>query len=79
MKDAKCFWPGLLALRNFGWILPFTPADWNDNGWATKLLADTSSSQQADVDWRHYMLTCVKKDLPHVRDPMKIPQDGCSV
>ncbi|KAL7947621.1 hypothetical protein V8C42DRAFT_290148 [Trichoderma barbatum] len=58
----------LRALRNFGWMLPFTPADWSDNSWVSDLLADTSSSRQADVDWRYYMLTCVKRDIPHVRN-----------
>ncbi|KAL7934744.1 amino acid permease domain-containing protein [Trichoderma chlorosporum] len=58
----------LQAMRNFGWMLPFTPADWSDNSWVSEILADTSSSRQADIDWRHYMLTCVKKDLPSIRN-----------
>lgn len=58
----------LRALRNFGWMLPFTPADWNDNSWTKHVLADTSSSRQSEIDWRHYMLTCVEKTDPHVRN-----------
>ncbi|KAM0473661.1 hypothetical protein ACHAPX_008066 [Trichoderma viride] len=58
----------LRALRNFGWMLPFTPADWNDNSWTKDVLADTSSSRQSEIDWRHYMLTCVEKTDPHIRN-----------
>ncbi|UKZ81540.1 hypothetical protein TrVFT333_009312 [Trichoderma virens FT-333] len=58
----------LRAIRNFGWMLPFTPADWSDNSWVSEILADTTSSKQADIDWRSYMFTCVKKDLPSVRN-----------
>ncbi|PTB62717.1 hypothetical protein BBK36DRAFT_1128677, partial [Trichoderma citrinoviride] len=64
-KRQDCF---LRALRNFGWMLPFTPADWSDNSRASEVHADTSPSQLADIDWRQYMLTCVKKDLPHVQN-----------
>ncbi|KAM0263914.1 hypothetical protein ACHAQJ_000949 [Trichoderma viride] len=58
----------LQALRNFGWMLPFTPADWSDNSWAVEILADTSSLRQDEFDWRHYMLTCVRKDDAHIRN-----------
>lgn len=58
----------LRALRNFGWMLPFTPADWSDNSWAEDIFADTSSSRQSEIDWRHYMLSCVKKTDPNIRN-----------
>ncbi|KAL7781763.1 hypothetical protein V8C37DRAFT_398120 [Trichoderma ceciliae] len=58
----------LRALRNFGWMLPFTPADWSDNSWVADILSDISSSRQSDIDWRHYMLTCINKDDSNIKN-----------
>ncbi|KAG7099985.1 hypothetical protein E1B28_001778 [Marasmius oreades] len=56
----------LQAIRNFGWMLPCTPADWTDSKWPMDLTTQTHLSQQTHLDWRGYMITCLRRDDPHV-------------
>ncbi|KAG7093375.1 hypothetical protein E1B28_007055 [Marasmius oreades] len=49
----------------FGWMLPCTPADWSN--WPSEL-TPLSFSLTQPYDWREYLLTCLRKENPHVRN-----------
>ncbi|KAK1229029.1 hypothetical protein PQX77_007931 [Marasmius sp. AFHP31] len=53
-----------LASR-FGWMLPCTPADWSS--WPAEL-TPLSPALSQPFDWRAYLLTCVRKEDPHIRN-----------
>jgi hypothetical protein len=56
----------LTAIRNFGWILPFTPADWSDSGWPESVLNNAALVRESDIDWRAYLLKCMRKETPNI-------------
>ncbi|KAF9260877.1 hypothetical protein L218DRAFT_989357 [Marasmius fiardii PR-910] len=56
----------LQALRNFGWMLPCTPADWAHSKWPEELTTQTPLWKQANRDWRRYMIACFRRDDPHL-------------
>ncbi|KAH8807561.1 hypothetical protein F5884DRAFT_343407 [Xylogone sp. PMI_703] len=56
------------VIRNFGWMLPLTPEDWSDSKWPSDLFEDTPPSSRLGIDWRGYMLTCLKKSTPNIRN-----------
>ncbi|OBS20054.1 hypothetical protein FPOA_11775 [Fusarium poae] len=49
----------LQAMRNFGWMLPFIPADWIDSEWPDAVLNGSTYSLASKYDWRAYMLNCL--------------------
>ncbi|KAL0575815.1 hypothetical protein V5O48_006169 [Marasmius crinis-equi] len=50
------------AKRNFGWMLPCTPADWAHTTWPREL------TRTPHLDWRGYMVACLRKEDPHIRN-----------
>ncbi|KAK1235871.1 hypothetical protein PQX77_000883 [Marasmius sp. AFHP31] len=53
----------LRVVRNFGWMLPCTPADWEHSQWPEELLTD----DLAKLDWQSYMLACLRKETLSIR------------
>ncbi|RGP69392.1 hypothetical protein FLONG3_7788 [Fusarium longipes] len=62
----------LRAIKNFGWMLPFTPADWADSEWPDKVLEDAALVGGSNTDWRSYMLKCVHKATPNIRNRWRL-------
>ncbi|KAL0566034.1 hypothetical protein V5O48_015986, partial [Marasmius crinis-equi] len=54
-----------LLMRNFGfgWMLPFTPADFTHNKWL---------QERKQWDWRAYMITCLRREDRHVRNRWRL-------
>uniref|UniRef100_A0A0W0FR76 Uncharacterized protein n=1 Tax=Moniliophthora roreri TaxID=221103 RepID=A0A0W0FR76_MONRR len=59
----------LRVAQNFGWTLPCTPADWSK--WPENLTPISSAISQ-DIDWRAYLLTCLRKEDVHVRSRWRL-------
>ncbi|KAF4449468.1 hypothetical protein F53441_7262 [Fusarium austroafricanum] len=62
----------LKATRNFGWMLPFSPADWSDSEWPDAVLEDTALARGSKIDWRAYMLKCIRKTTPNIRNRWRL-------
>ncbi|KAF4345640.1 hypothetical protein FBEOM_405 [Fusarium beomiforme] len=62
----------LTAIRNFGWMLPFSPADWSDSEWPDAVLEDTALMRGSNIDWRTYMLNCIRKTTPNLRNRWRL-------
>ncbi|KAM0549502.1 hypothetical protein ACHAPJ_009318 [Fusarium lateritium] len=60
------------AIQNFGWMLPFSPADWSDSEWPDTVLEERAISRGSGIDWRGYMLKCVNKPTPHIRNRWRL-------
>ncbi|KAJ4256883.1 hypothetical protein NW762_008979 [Fusarium torreyae] len=60
------------AIQNFGWMLPFSSADWADSEWPDTVLEDRAISRGSNIDWRGYMLRCVNKPTPHLRNRWRL-------
>ncbi|KAF4956393.1 hypothetical protein FSARC_11595 [Fusarium sarcochroum] len=60
------------AIQNFGWMLPFCPADWSDSEWPDTILEDRTVLRGSNIDWRGYMLKCVNKMTPHIRNRWRL-------
>ncbi|KAG7093360.1 hypothetical protein E1B28_007042 [Marasmius oreades] len=55
----------LRLASSFGWMLPCIPADWSN--WPNELTPLSLTLTQS-VDWRYYLLTCLRKEDLHVRN-----------
>ncbi|KAG8667828.1 hypothetical protein FPOAC2_13029 [Fusarium poae] len=62
----------LQAMRNFGWMLPFTPADWIDSEWPDAVLNGNAISLASKYDWRAYMLSCLRRGSPSLRNRWRL-------
>ncbi|KAL0065622.1 hypothetical protein AAF712_007400 [Marasmius tenuissimus] len=54
----------LRIVRNFGWMLPCTPADWAHSQWPEELL----TGDLTKLDWQSYMLACLRKETHSIRN-----------
>ncbi|CAG1994526.1 unnamed protein product [Fusarium graminearum] len=55
------------AARNFGWMLPFTQADWADSEWPDTV-TDTFFTKGPSIDWRAYMMNCLRNATPNIHN-----------
>ncbi|KAH6980309.1 hypothetical protein EDB82DRAFT_466292 [Fusarium venenatum] len=62
----------LQAMQNFGWMLPFTPADWIDSEWPDTVLRGKAVPMGPTIDWRAYMLDCLCKRTPGIRNRWRL-------
>ncbi|RFU35783.1 hypothetical protein B7463_g584, partial [Scytalidium lignicola] len=58
----------LCAVRNFSWMLPLTPADWVHSKLPADLTPELLFSRQTHIDWRSYIITCLRRATPHLRN-----------
>lgn len=63
------------AIQNFGWMLPCTSQDVLHSKWP-EFMQSGKAAQPHDakgaLDWRTYMLTCLRKETPYIRNRWRL-------